>query len=498
MSRPPANLGGRVAAGAAWAMLQKLLERGLGLVSTLILARLLVPEDFGLVAIASSFVALLELLRMFGFDMALIQLRSVDQSHMDTAWTFAAILGLGIAILVASLAPVVADFYGDPRLMPVLWVLALSAALNGLESNGPVMLRRELHWRKDFIFQTTRKVAAVIFMIPLAFLWRNYWALVVGTLMGRFASLVVSYVISPHRPRFSLSARGDLWTFSKWVFINNILLFLQQRLPNLIMGKLTSAASVGYFGMSRDVGTIPTLEMVMPINRAAFPGYSRIAGDIPRLRAGFLKLFGTIALLVIPAGVGVALTAELIVRVFLGERWLPAVPAMQILGIYGGLYGLQSNANAAYLAVGRPRLQSVMMLAFIVVLVPGLLILTPRLAHTGAALACLLAASVAVPLNLVNVCRCLEMPVSQLARAVWRPFGGSALMAVAVLCTLALLPAATSAHAAAAHLIGCMAIGAVAYGLVTMAAWHLCGRPDGAERWVIDNLSNRLRRRGHA
>jgi len=479
-------------------MLQKLLERGLGLVSTLILARLLVPEDFGLVAIASSFVALLELLRMFGFDMALIQLRTVTQSHMDTAWTFAAILGLAIAALVASLAPVVADFYGDPRLMPVLWVLALSAALNGLESNGPVMLRRELHWRKDFIFQTTRKVAAVIFTIPLAFLWRNYWALVVGTLMGRFASLIASYAISPYRPRFSVQARADLWSFSKWVFINNLLLFVQQRAPNLIMGKLTSAASVGFFGMAKDVGTIPTLEMVMPINRAAFPGYSKIAGDKPRLRAGFLKLLGAIALIVIPAGIGVALTSELIVRMFLGERWLPAVPAMQLLGLYGGLYGLQSNANAAYMAVGKPRLQSFMMIAFIAVLVPALLILTPRFGHTGAALACLVAAIVAVPLNLFNVCRCLEIPASSMASILWRPFAGSAVMAAAVSAGLSAFPAATSAPAALVQLLGSMAIGASSYGLAALALWWTSGRPDGAERWLIANMADRLRRRRRA
>ena len=278
----------------------------------------------------------------------------------------------------------------------------------------------------------------------------NYWALVVGTLMGRFASLIASYAISPYRPRFSVQARADLWSFSKWVFINNLLLFVQQRAPNLIMGKLTSAASVGFFGMAKDVGTIPTLEMVMPINRAAFPGYSRIAGDKPRLRAGFLKLLGAIALIVIPAGTGVALTSELIVRMFLGERWLPAVPAMQLLGLYGALYGLQSNANAAYMAVGKPRLQSFMMIAFIVVLVPALLLLTPRFGHTGAALACLFAAIVAVPLNLLNVCRCLEIPASSMASILWRPFAGSAVMAAAVSAGLSAFPAATSARCARA------------------------------------------------
>lgn len=494
MSRPPANLGGRVAAGAVWALLQKALERGLGLVSTLILARLLVPEDFGLVAIATSFVALLELLRMFGFDMALIQLRQVTRSHMDTAWTFAAVLGLGIAAMVALLAPLAADFYGDPRLAPVLWALALSAAFSGLESNGPVLLRRELQWRKDFIFQTVRKLAAVAFTIPLAFLWRNYWALVVGAVMGRFASLVASYLISPQRPRFSLAARADLWSFSKWVFINNILLFLQQRLPNLIMGRLSSAASVGYFGMARDIGTIPTMELVMPINRAAFPGYAKIAHDPERLRSGFLKMLGAIALLVLPAGVGVALTSELIVRVFLGDKWLPSVPAMQVLSMFGAMYGLQSNANAAYLALGRARLQTAMMAVFIVVLVPALLLLTPRYAQTGAAVACFLAAAVAVPLNLLNVCRCLGIPFRNLLQVLWRPVLSSLAMAAAVTGLAGTLPVAGSFAAAAAQLAILVTTGGLSYLVVDLVLWVLAGRPTGAERWVLEKLASRLRR----
>ena len=493
VSQAPANLGGRVAAGAAWAMLFKLLERGLGLISTLILARILVPEDFGLVAIASSFVALLELMRMFGFDTALIQLRTVTPDHMNTAWTFAAGLGLGIAALVAATAPLVADFYGDPRLAPVLWVLALAALFNGLESNGPVMLRRGLQWRKDFIFQTVRKTAAVAFTIPLAILWRNYWALVVGMLMGRFASLVASYVISPYRPRPSLAARADLWGFSKWVFISNMLQFLQQRLPNLIMGRLASPAAVGYFGMARDIGTIPTMEMVMPINRAAFPGYAKIAHDPRRMREGFLKLLAAIALVVLPAGIGVAATAELIVKVFLGPKWLPAVPAMQVLSVYGALYGLQSNANAAYLAIGRPRLQTAMMLAFVAVLVPGLVILTPRFAQTGAALACLLAAAVAVPLNLVNVCHCLGIRARELFGALWRPVLGSAVMAVAVWATLSVLPDADSVPTAALLLAAGVVVGALSYSLMVLGLWWASGRPAGAERWLLDRVTTRLR-----
>jgi O-antigen/teichoic acid export membrane protein len=139
-----------------------------------------------------------------------------------------------------------------------------------------------------------------------------------------------------------------------------------------------------------------------------------------------------------------------------------------------------------------------MMIAFIAVLVPALLILTPRFGHTGAALACLVAAIVAVPLNLFNVCRCLEIPASSMASILWRPFAGSAVMAAAVSAGLSAFPAATSAPAALVQLLGSMAIGASSYGLAALALWWTSGRPDGAERWLIANMADRLRRRRRA
>jgi lipopolysaccharide exporter len=496
-NRVPANIGQRVAAGAVWAMLYKLVERSLGFVSTLILARVLMPADFGLVAIATSFVAMLELLRMFGFDMALIQLPRITRDHADTAWTFAAVLGLGIATLLLVLAPFIADFYDDQRLKPVLWALSLSAAFNGLESNGPVLLRKELNWRKDFLFQATRKVASVIFTIPLAFIWRNYWALVVGIVAGRFASLVVSFAISPQRPRFCLSARADLWSFSKWVFVNNMLQFLQDRLPNLVMGRLASAASVGYFGIAKDISTIPTLELTAPINRAAFPGYAKIAQNRDRLASAFLKLLGVIAMLALPAGIGVAACADLIVAVFLGHRWAPAVTAVQLLGIYGALRGLQSNANAVYLSIGRPRLQSVMMIVFLSILIPGLFVFTPRFGQDGAALACLLGALVAVPVNLVNVCRCLDIRFTRLLAVLWRPLLASLVMGAAVLALNEILSTRLD-WPTVARLAACVVTGGILQTTLVSVFWLVGGRPDGAERWLLEHGRARLSRARNA
>ena len=489
------NIGNRTALGAAWALLYKLVERGLGLISTLILVRLLSPDDFGLIAVATAIVALLDILKYFGFDAALIQLRDAQKVHFDTAWTFAAILGLATGFLLLILAAPIADFYDDARLKNVLLALALAAILNGFESNGPVAFRKELQWREDFIFQSTRKMAAVILTIPLAFLWRDYWALVVGIVGGRLASLIVSYVITPHRPRFTLVGRTALWSFSKWMLVTNLMVFVRQRLPNLVIGKVSSTAAVGYFQVAREVTRLPTTELSVPINRAAFPAYSKIAGNLPRLRAGFLKLTSAVAVAVMPAGVGVALTADLIVRIFLGEKWLPAVPAFQVLGVYGAIAALQSNSQALYFAVGRPKLQALMLGIFVSVLLALVFTLTPRYGHVGAAWAYLIAALVAVPIDLSTLCRCVEAPRSSMVKALWRPIAATISMAAALLLTRSWFDTPHNTANAALQLSILISAGAVSYVLALGIFWQFAGRPDGAEQWFLDNGMERLRRR---
>jgi PST family polysaccharide transporter len=479
-------------------MAYKGVERGLGLISTLVLARLLLPEDFGLVAVATSIVALLDILRFFGFDANLIQLRSPTKDHFDTAWTFAAVLGAITGLVLAVLAPWVGDFYGDSRLGPVLWALSLAAILNGLESNGPVAFRRELQWRQDFLFQSTRKVASVIFTIPLALVLRNYWALVIGIIAGRLAAMVMSYLITPHRPRFTLSARSDLWTFSKWMLITNLLTFVRERFANLIIGKLTNAQAVGFFIVAYDVTKLPTAELAAPINRAAFPGFARIAHDLPRLRGAFLKLLGAMSAVVIPAGAGVSVTAAPLVRVCLGERWMAAVPAFQLLGISGAITGLLANSQAVYFAIGRPRLQALLMAVFIAVLVPAALALTPMYAHVGAAWAYLLASIVAVPIGLANVCHCLELPVGRLIGVLWRPVAATFAMVAAVRTLDAFLLDPITLPEAALVLALEVGAGAMVYGTGLAGLWLAMGRPDGAESWLLDTLRQKLRGRGSA
>ena len=173
-----------MAKGAAWMVLFKLSERLIGVVSTLILARLLIPDDFGLVAMAISMLAVLELVTSFNFDISLIQNQNAERYHYDTAWTCNLLLGLGEALAMMALALPAASFYGEPRVAGIMFALAAYTAVRGFANIGVVAFQKDLDLHKEFRFGITKKLFAFTVTVTLAFYLRNYWALMAGMKRG--------------------------------------------------------------------------------------------------------------------------------------------------------------------------------------------------------------------------------------------------------------------------------------------------------------------------
>ncbi len=479
-----------MAAGAVWMVLAKLAERSLGLISMLILARLLVPQDFGIVAMAMSFVALLEMLSAFGFEVALIQSQTKDRGHWDTAWTFNVLIGVAIAVGMIVFATPVAVFFDEPALVDILWVLAIGSAAQGLQNIGLVAFRTEMQFDKEFRFLTMKRVLGFVVTIPLAFILESYWALVIGQTFGRVASTALSYWIHPYRPRFSLVASGALFHFSKWMFALNIIAYLRDRSANWVIGRVAGPAALGAFTISYELATLPSSELVAPINRAVFPAYARLAKEgIEPLRREYLSVIGFIVLLATPAVFGMAATASVLVPVMLGEKWMEAVPVLTLLAIFGYSFIIQSNAQAAYLALGRLDVPAKVNIAHTTLQLIALIPLTLQYGAVGAAVAYLATAAIMIPVSLGVVLRMLEIRTMTFIREVWRPIVAATAMYLGVTCFLAPFPTHTTSASALLALIGAVSLGAFIYLASVLLLWVVCGRPEGAEASVLSRAA---------
>jgi O-antigen/teichoic acid export membrane protein len=473
--------------GAAWMMSVRLVDRSIGLASTVILARVLVPADFGVVAMAMGVVALLELFAAFGLDAALIQRRDIGQAHYNTAWTFNVLLGCLIGVALLALAWPAAVFYRQPPLAWVLVVLAVAPPIQGLENIGLVAFRRDLNFRADFLITTCKRLILFGITVSLALLLRSYWALVLGIVAGRALGVILSYIVHPYRPSFSLAARSELFGFSKWMLSTNLVAFALQRSSDVVLGRFLGPQPLGLYNVGAELASLPSTELIAPINRAVFPGFARIASDREALRREFVTFIGFVAMIGIPAAIGVASIAHLMVPLMLGMNWLDAIPVVKIMALAGALQLLQTTNYAVYLAVGKPYRQLVVLSVQLAVLLPGMILLSPKLGIVGAAYASALASAVSLPVTLTMVLSEIRAGVVDFVRPVWRPVVGSGVMFFAL--RQFELPAAPHTLQLIATLLTAAAAGFVVYALVVLACWLAAGRPDSTETTVLRQFS---------
>jgi lipopolysaccharide exporter len=472
----------------------KLTERSLGLISTVILVRILVPADFGVMAMAMSLIAILELLKSFSFDVALIQRRDVNREHLDTAWTFNLAFGVFVSVLMFACAGPAATYYGEPRLEAVVYALAAGWFVQSFENIGTVAFRRELQFQTEYRFLVAKKLAGVLVTLPLAFWLRNYWALVAGVVAGRALSVWISYRMHSYRPRWSLAAASDLLGFSGWLLINNVLYFFNERLTDFVIGRLAGAQALGLFNVSFEIANMPTTEIVAPINRAMLPGYSKIARESGELAQTYLDTVGVMALFSIPAGLGVAAMAGPLVTLVLGSQWLPAIPLIQILGVYGAIASIGTNTSSALLALGRQRALTALAAMRLLILIPAVIWATHAFGVVGTAWAILIVTGFMTPINFLTLLPVLKIRIGEFMGFLWRPIIAATVMSLAVGSSMRLLASAGVSNSMAHLSLGALT-GFVSYAVVLGLLWQFSGRRNGAEGIILRGLKSRLEAR---
>jgi lipopolysaccharide exporter len=486
----------RTARGAFWVVAWRMMTRLLGLGSTLVLVRLLAPEDFGLIALAASFAVALESCLAIGVEDQIVRAKAPSRAMYDTGFTLNLLRGLLVGIIVALLAAPAARFFADARLEPVLLALAVSAVLSGLANIGVADFRRNLRFEKEFALNLYPRLAGVVVTLAMAFLVRSHWALVAGIFVNRLGIVAMGYAMHPFRPRLTLSAWRDLAGVSAWSWALSFCAMLKDRSESLVIGRLLGPTSVGHYAVGVEVATLPSTELVEPICRACMPGFAASRRtDEAGGHENYLRIMALLALLTLPAGIGVSAVAGPVVALGFGQAWLEAVPVVMVLGLastlvlFGNVSGAMLNAHQRLgtllgitLAAGALRI--------------GLLVLLiPIYGLAGAALA--VGASMLAE-HAVLVARALALlrmnPLRLLAR-LWRPAAASAAMA-ALLWQSGLgweAPPAGAGPAIGLLLAG-MGLGAASYAVVLFALWAVSGRPNGAEADLLGLLRRVLGR----
>lgn len=461
----------QAARGTAWMIAARQAVRFMGLISTFVLARILMPEDFGLVAQSMMVVGFIELLSSLGFEMSLIQDQKAGRDKYNTAWTLNVIKGVASVVLLVVVAAPMADFFNEPRLENVIYALAGVSLVRGFVNIGIVDFRKKLWFGPDFALMVGPKLIAIIFNIGFALYLRSYWALVIGAAANAGTSMIMSYIASKYRPRLSLSAWREMFNFSKWLLVNDYLMYVLRQAPVFLIGRLLGTAQVGYYRMAAEIGNLVSAEISLPILRALFPAYSKDKDGAADL---YLQAVGVCFLVLAPACVGIALVARPAVELVLGKPWLPIVPLVEIIAIARLLGALWLNPAMVALARGRSRDSSFLIMGKVATLVPALAVFTPLYGIEGVAWALLVSASIDYLVALGYVVAVLKIPFASIVMTKWRTMISVGVMTAVLLQMpedLWRIPA-----------------GAGVYVAVQFILWHITGRSRGPEYHVFTRL----------
>jgi len=376
----------KIARGALWVTVASICAKGSTLVSSVILARLLDPTDFGLLAIATAIITFSQGATQTGFESAIIQKQEKPEEFLDAAWTFELLRCSTLFVLIFLLAPLLGAAVNEPRAVPVLRAVSVTLLLQGVRNVGAVYFRKHFDFHKQFALEVGPLVVYVPLVILLAIFLRNVWALVWANLAAGFLTCALSYAMHEYRPRldFNLEKAANLFKFGKWILGNSILVMIRDQGTTIFVGRLLGVPALGFFNRADAFSTALFQQINDIVWKVGYPAYSHLHTRPREFKNAYLKTLHLLALVGLPmAGALFALSADF-VHLFLTDKWLPLVPLIQTLCLLAVVNFINTPALVAFQAAGRPAFVTTMSLVGIAVLVIVIYPLSSRFGVMGA------------------------------------------------------------------------------------------------------------------
>lgn len=472
--------------GAILTVSMRWTDRLIGFASTLILARLLVPDDFGIIAMASLVVGLTEVFLDLGVNVALIQNRNATAAHYNTAWTLRLIQMALVALLIFLLAPLAASYFDDSRIVPVLRVMAIGILLIGCENIGVITFQKEMRFALDFRFVFTKRMIGFLTTLLFAWFMRSYWALVIGTIAGRAAGAWLSYQMHPMRPRFSLEKFSEIFSVSQWVMVNSIGNYLNRNLHKMLVGRRSSSAVIGGYTLADEISAMPSTEVLAPLNRVLFPAFVAAKHDCAELKRIYLLAQSVQCLLGGAAGVGLALVAHEAVMVLLGEKWLFVVPFVQILALASVVESITTSSGYVFLTLNKLRSAAIFHWSQVLIFVTLAFALYPQSGALEIAWLRLITVITGLSLSIWLLMRTMQnIRLIEVISGTYRPLAAAMLMALAVTS----MGNAVDFHPLTMLILKIMS-GICIYPAAVLLIWWIAGKPDGAESYLLNRIKS--------
>jgi O-antigen/teichoic acid export membrane protein len=348
----------KIASGFGWIVMINYSNRVLGFVTTLILARLLAPSEFGLVAIASMLMEILNLMKDMGFGEALIYQKREDAEAVDTANTMLVGTNAAFFLVAAAASPFIARWYDSPVLMPVIIVMSSNLVWNSASAIPRSLIRKRVEFQRLFIPEVVPVAISSSLSIWMALTGFGVWSLVAKTVVHSLLSMVLLRRLHEGRIRFGFDpgAARELFHYGKFIVSTSVLLVTLYNIDRFFVSRVEGLTDLGYFEVATRFAELPVKQFALIVGSVMFPVFTRLDRADGSMKRAVLKTLHYAALISVPMAVGMATFGPVVVRLAYGTRWEGMVGPLRVLAFVGMIQSLASLIHDGYKAHGRPDL----------------------------------------------------------------------------------------------------------------------------------------------
>ena len=419
--------------GVAWRGVARFGGQGLQFVTTIILARLLSPTEFGLIGIANIFILFANTINQLGIASSIVQRKEIDEGHLSTAFWINIITGMVLCVLMIFISFPAASFFRNDAAQPVIATLSFIFILGALRIVQNAQFSRKLEFKKIARVEIWELFLNSVMTITLAVYGFKVWSLVYGRLFGVFMGVLIAWGQSTWRPKFIFNIKKfkELFRFGIHAMSVNILTYFGTNVDYIIVGRFLGASPLGIYTMAYNLVTLPRRKLSSVITGVAFPAFSRIQDQHERFARNYLKMLTYISFFTFPLLAGLCVLSPIFVRVLLGAKWLEAIIPMQIMCVLGMLSSVGTTMGSIFYAKGRPDLEFRVDFINIVLLV-GCLLYTVRFGIIGVAVTVTILGCIMIPVVFYIISQLIKVSYQAIVRALWPALVGSAGMGLGI------------------------------------------------------------------
>lgn len=461
------DVGSRARSALRWTAGAKFAGQLLTWAITLVVIRLLAPTDYGLMAMTTVFVFVVDYIADLGLGASVIQARKLEREQLRRVFGALIVSNLAGALLIFASAPLIAGFFGEPQLIPLVWAMSLQFVFAAASRLPSALLQRDLRFRALSLVDLSGAIAGSLIALALALHGYGVWALIVATL-GKSAlrALALNVIAPPHiTPLFGVTGMRDLFTFGGLTTLNRILWVFSMQVDALIVGRLLGKEALGFYSVALHLATLPLTKLLSVVQPVVMPAFARIQDDLPRGAEALKRAIRVLLVAAFPVFWGISCVAPEIVALILGAGWGPALVPLQLVPLVMPLRLVTGLTNTAVNGVGRVGVSLGNTVTILVAMAAGFVVAS-RWGVVGISLAWVTLYPLVLAFALRRSLDVFSIRLTDILRLVARPFAATVLMYAAV---AVLREALQGSMSQAVQLGALVAVGALTYAAATLA-----------------------------